>query len=99
MSNYGLLKNRYHRLRRMHLGGLRFVREQFFLAATVPNNKRLVRLLSRPLTPAPGSPVRPSEKQNSQQLNFGKNVTPSTWFFNTHDSFRQPGCAYNAPEE
>jgi hypothetical protein len=99
MSNYGLLKNRYYRLRRVRLRRLRLVREQFFLAAAVPNIKRLVRFLNRPLTPAQESPVRPSEKQDSQQLNFGKNVTPSTWFFNTHDSFRQPGCAYNPPED
>jgi hypothetical protein len=30
---------------------LKFVREQFFLAATAQNIKRLVRFLSRPATP------------------------------------------------
>jgi len=38
-------------LRRLRLRRLRFVREQFFLAAVVQNMKRLVRFLSRP-TPA-----------------------------------------------
>jgi hypothetical protein len=37
---------RYLRLRR-----LRFVQEQFFLAATAQNIKRLVRFLSQPTTP------------------------------------------------
>jgi hypothetical protein len=40
-------------LRRLRLRGLRFVREQFYLAATVQNLKRLVRFLSlRPIEPA-----------------------------------------------
>ena len=38
-------------LRRLRLRRLRFVREQFFLAAVVQNIKRLVRFLSRPITP------------------------------------------------
>jgi transposase len=39
-------------LRRLRLRGLRFVREQFYLAATVQNLKRLVRFLSlRPIEP------------------------------------------------
>jgi transposase len=40
-------------LRRLRLRRLKFVREQFFLAATVQNIKRLVRFLSQPITPAP----------------------------------------------
>src|SRR5579864_3555036 len=39
-------------LRRLRLRRLRFVREQFFLAAAAQNIKRLVRFLSRPTTPA-----------------------------------------------
>ena len=39
-------------LRRLRLRRLRFVREQFFLAAAAQNVKRLVRFLSRPTTPA-----------------------------------------------
>jgi len=35
-------------LRRLHLRRLKFVREQFFLAAAVQNLKRLVRFLSQP---------------------------------------------------
>src|SRR6266568_3446460 len=38
-------------LRRLRLRRLRFVREQFFLAAVAQNIKRLVRFLSRPATP------------------------------------------------
>src|ERR1700731_4600671 len=39
-------------LRRLRLRRLKFVREQFFLAATAQNIKRLVRFLSRPAHPA-----------------------------------------------
>ena len=39
-------------LRRLRLRRLRFVREQFFLAAVAQNLKRLVRFLSQPKTPA-----------------------------------------------
>jgi hypothetical protein len=38
-------------LRRLRLRRLKFVREQFFLAATAQNIKRLVRFLTRPITP------------------------------------------------
>jgi hypothetical protein len=38
-------------LRRLRLRRLKFVREQFFLAAVAQNIKRLVRLLSQPTTP------------------------------------------------
>jgi transposase len=38
-------------LRRLRLRRLRFVREQFFLAAAAQNLKRLVRFLSQPITP------------------------------------------------
>jgi transposase len=44
------LKN-YIGLRRLRLRRMRFVREQFYLAATVQNLKRLVRFLSRKPTP------------------------------------------------
>ena len=37
-------------LRRLRLRRLKFVREQFFLAATAQNIKRLVRFLSQPIT-------------------------------------------------
>jgi hypothetical protein len=42
-------------LRRLRLRGLKFVREQFFLAATAQNIKRLVRFLSQ--TPRPPIPA------------------------------------------
>ena len=38
-------------LRRLRLRRLKFVREQFFLAATAQNLKRLVRFLSQPTRP------------------------------------------------
>ena len=38
-------------VRRLRLRRLRFVREQFFLAAVAQNIKRLVRFLSQPTTP------------------------------------------------
>jgi hypothetical protein len=38
-------------LRRLRLRRLKFVREQFFLAAVAQNIKRLVRFLNRPTTP------------------------------------------------
>ena len=45
------LKSHHIGLRRLRLRRLKFVREQFFLAATAQNIKRLVRFLSRPTTP------------------------------------------------
>ena len=42
-------------LRRLRLRRLKFVREQFWLAATVQNIKRLVRFLSQPAAPLPVS--------------------------------------------
>jgi Transposase DDE domain len=38
-------------LRRLRLRRMKFVREQFFLAAVAQNMKRLVRFLSQPITP------------------------------------------------
>ena len=40
-------------LRRLRLRRMKFVREQFWLAATVQNIKRLVRFLSQPAAPLP----------------------------------------------
>ena len=42
-------------LRRLRLRRMKFVREQFWLAATVQNIKRLVRFLSQPASPLPVS--------------------------------------------
>jgi hypothetical protein len=47
---FAQLKNQIG-LRRLRLRRLRFVREQFFLAAAAQNIKRLVRFLSQPTTP------------------------------------------------
>jgi len=38
-------------LRRLRLCRMKFVREQFFLAAAAQNIKRLIRFLSQPTTP------------------------------------------------
>ena len=48
---FAQLKNQIG-LRRLRLRRLKFVREQFFLAAVAQNIKRLVRFLSQPTTPA-----------------------------------------------
>ena len=42
-------------LRRLRLRRMKFVREQFFLAAAAQNIKRLVRYLSESITPAPAT--------------------------------------------
>ena len=42
-------------LRRLRLRRMKFVREQFWLAATAQNIKRLVRFLSQPAAPQPVS--------------------------------------------
>ena len=44
-------------LRRVRLRRLKFVREQFFLAAAAQNIKRLVRFLSLPTNPVPSLPA------------------------------------------
>jgi hypothetical protein len=44
-------------VRRLRLRRLRFVREQFFLAASAQNLKRLVRFLSQPTTPTVQAPA------------------------------------------
>ena len=49
-SRNALLKNVIG-LRRLRLRGMKFDREQFFLAAAAQNVKRLVRFLSQPITP------------------------------------------------
>jgi hypothetical protein len=54
-------------LRRLRLRRLRFVREQFFLAAAAQNIKRLVRFLSLP-TPSPAFAVRKEAAKNSFTL-------------------------------
>ena len=43
------------RLRRLRLRRMKFVREQFFLAATAQNIKRLVRFLSQAPSPTPAT--------------------------------------------
>ena len=48
-------------LRRLRLRRLKFVREQFFLAAVAQNLKRLVRFLSQPTTPVRAAAARHNE--------------------------------------
>jgi len=51
---FAQLKNQIG-LRRLRLRRLRFVREQFFLAAAAQSIKRLVRFLPQPTTPVPAN--------------------------------------------
>ena len=51
---FGELKNQIG-MRRLRLRRMRFVREQFYLAATVQNMKRLVRFLSFNPQPVPAT--------------------------------------------
>src|SRR2546422_11290318 len=53
-------------LRRLRLRRLKFVREQFFLAAVAQNIKRLVRFLSKPTKPVLPATTYPNvRKENS----------------------------------
>jgi len=52
-----MIANSHIGLRRLRFRRLKFVQEQFFLAATAQNIKRLVEFLSRPTTPViPATP-------------------------------------------
>ena len=70
-------------LRRLRLRRLKFVREQFFLAAAAQNIKRLVRFLSQPTTPTCRPPLSRSEKEKTRRDIEPKSV-PFTDFFNSH---------------
>ena len=76
-------------LRRLRLRRLKFVREQFFLAAVAQNIKRLVRFLSQPTTPVE-APSWWRGKLDGRD-NRGQEFIPITDFFNTHGIFRQLG--------
>ena len=73
-------------LRRLRLRRLKFVREQFFLAAAAQNLKRLVRFLSQPTTPTSGSYLLAlvRSKNSAAADNRGQMDIPITNFFNTH---------------
>ena len=58
-------------MRRLRLRRLRFVREQFFLAAVAQNIKRLVRFLSEPTTP-----VLPATTESSGDKKTGDGILP-----------------------
>jgi hypothetical protein len=78
-------------LRRLRLRRLKFVREQFFLAAAAQNIKRLVRFLSPAHPPSCPRPLsgtaRPKKPPNSSTRKVQKEYFP-THFFNTHAWFQ-----------
>jgi hypothetical protein len=59
-------------LRRLRLRRMKFVREQFFLAAAAQNIKRLVRFLSRPGTPCSARHDLATEKNSAGQATKAK---------------------------
>ena len=64
---------------------MKFVREQFFLAAVAQNITRLVRFLSRPITPVlPVTTESNSEKKTRQAFPRSRKGLLLTYFFNTH---------------
>jgi hypothetical protein len=69
-------------LRRLRLRRMKFVREQFFLAAAAQNIKRLVRFLSSPTAQPALTPKK--EKKNSGTPSGRAKIGPRTEFFNTH---------------
>ena len=79
-------------LRRLRLRRMKFVREQFFLAAAAQNIKRLVRFLSQAPTVNPARdhlvelPAEESAQRNTPKDE--KNTFP-THFFNTHACSQQ----------
>ena len=77
-------------LRRLRLRRLKFVREQFFLAAAAQNIKRLVRFLSQPTTPTTRScHVAEVRTKNCGRDDRSRKDIPITDFFNTHAWLRQ----------
>jgi hypothetical protein len=65
---------------------MKFVREQFFLAAAAQNLKRLVRYLTQPTTPHRGSHHLTEVSQENGDNRSRKEIR-STPFFNTHRRF------------
>jgi hypothetical protein len=66
---------------------MKFVREQFFLAAAAQNIKRLVRFLAQSIPPVAESTPSRVKNENSQQACSAPNVAPITDFFNSHGRF------------
>ena len=71
-------------LRRLRLRRLKFVREQFFLAAVAQNIKRLVRFLSRQSHRWMLPPSEVEGTLGSCRADRPNKVRPITDFFNTH---------------
>jgi hypothetical protein len=70
-------------VRRLRLRRLKFVREQFFLAAAAQNIKRLVRFLSPPKA-LQLSPLRNREKGTGSTYPARTGSVPITEFFDRH---------------
>lgn len=75
-------------LRRLRLRRIKFVREQFFLAAAAQNIKRLVRFLSPP-TARRLSPPRMKQMKTQPHHPSPHKLCSSNEFFNTHARLRQ----------
>lgn len=73
-------------LRRLRLRRLKFVREQFFMAAAAQNIKRLVRFLSQGPQPPPCNDLVPRTARNSSSPRCSHPLTSDFTqpFFNTH---------------
>src|SRR5438876_11005939 len=79
-------------LRRLRLRRLKFVREQFFLAAAAQNIKRLVRFLSQPTTPTMEATVRGKTRWQRIIASNSTLVSQSSspvWSPTTLDSFHK----------
>jgi hypothetical protein len=72
-------------LRRFLLPSIKFVREQFFLAAAAQNIKRLVRFLSPPAPTA--NPRRLKTRTRTRQHHPSPHKIGPTEFFNTHRGY------------
>jgi hypothetical protein len=70
-------------LRRLRLRRMKFVREQFFLAAAAQNIKRLVRFLSTPTPPLVLTAQKREEELGSTHPARTRSA-PITEFFNSH---------------
>lgn len=79
-------------LRRLRLRRIKFVREQFYLAAVAQNLKRLVRFLNMRAQPAmaTASETRlPQEKHEPEELPPERRTRLPTEFFNTNEILQQ----------
>ena len=90
------LKN-YIGLGRLRLRGMRFVREQFYLAAAVQNLKRLVRFLSSKTTP--NRRTHSAESRKSRRTTMRESGRKTAWqtrVFQQTQALAQ-ACAFHSP--